>query len=314
LTLEIVDWHEEHLAEAAGLVAQRCRDLRQHVSLIPGRYERTEVIVPLLEGLVHRPGAVAILDGRLTGFLTGFILEEFMGRRSAYSPEWANGACGDESGRIHLEMYRHLSARWLAEGCAQHVVTMLAHDQAGAAAWQWLGFGLIVVDAVRGLEPVDGEAAAVEIRRAGPADLAEVNALGRALEAHMLAAPAFWVEPASDAAERLGDPSHAFWLAYQDGQVVAGIGLEPELWDGCDVVRDEGTIVIVSAHTCEHARGRGVATALLNRSLEWAQAENYERCAVDFQTANLEATRFWMRYFEPVCYSMSRCIDERVGA
>jgi GNAT superfamily N-acetyltransferase len=312
--LEIVDWRDEHLVEAANLVAQRCCDLRQRVPLVPARYERPEVILPFLEELVGQPGVVAFQDGRLMGFLTGFVIPEFMGRRSAYSPEWANGAHGNESGRIYQEMYRHLSARWLAEGCAQHVVTVLADDQAGVAAWQWLGFGFVVVDAVRGLEPVDGEAAAVEIRRAGLGDAAEVNALRRALEAHMLAAPAFWVESPPDAAERLGDPAHAFWLAYEDEQVAAGIGLEPDLWDGCDVVQDERTIIIVSAHTYEHARGRGVGTALLNRSLEWARAENYQRCAVDFQTANLEATRFWMRYFEPVCYSLSRCVDERVGA
>jgi hypothetical protein len=161
LTVEILDWRDEHLVGAADLVARRCRDLRHHVPLVPARYERPEVILSLLEGQAHLPGVVAIQDGRLMGFLTGFIIEEFMGRKSAYSPEWANGACGDESGRLYLEMYRHLSARWRAEGCAQHVVTMLAHDQAGVAAWQWLGFGFIVVDAVRGLEPVDGEAAAV---------------------------------------------------------------------------------------------------------------------------------------------------------
>jgi GNAT superfamily N-acetyltransferase len=309
--LEVVDWGHEHLAEAAELVAGRCRNLREQVPLVPPRYERPEAVLPLLEPLAGSPGVVAIHDGRLTGFLTRLVVEDFMGRRSAYSPEWANGACGDESPWIYEDMYQHLSARWLADECYQHVVTVLANDVDGLFTWHWLGFGCLIVDAVRGLEPVAGEAAAVEIRRAGPTDVAQVNALGRALEAHMLAAPAFWVEEASDAAQNLQDPSYAFWLAHGDAQVLAGIGLAADL-DGCDVLRDEGTIGIVSAYTHEQARGRGVATALLNKSLAWAQAENYQRCAVDFQTANLLGSRFWMRYFEPVCYSLSRCIDERV--
>ena len=91
------------------------------------------------------------------------------------------------------------------------------------------------------------------------------------------------------------------------------MGVEPGHVGGCEIVQDEKTVSIVSAFTKEEARGRGIATALLNRSLEWAQEERYERCAVDFEPMNSLAARFWLRYFEPVCYSLMRRIDERIG-
>ncbi|MEA3341175.1 MAG: hypothetical protein U9R15_14525 [Chloroflexota bacterium] len=47
----------------------------------------------------------------------------------------------------------------------------------------------------------------------------------------------------------------------------------------------------------EGACGKGIATALLDRSLEWARVEGYWRCAVDF---------------EPVSYALVRQIDERI--
>jgi hypothetical protein len=51
----------------------------------------------------------------------------------------------------------------------------------------------------------------------------------------------------------------------------------------------------------------------LNRSLEWARSEGYERCAVDFEPMNVLAARFWLRYFSPVCYSLVRHVDERIA-
>jgi len=110
----------------------------------------------------------------------------------------------------------------------------------------------------------------------------------------------------------LGQARNALWLAYEGEEVVGCIGLGPANPDACAIIQDEKTASIVSAYTKERARGRGIATALLNRSLEWAQAEGYERCAVDFEPMNPLAARFWPRYFEPVCYSLMRYIDERV--
>jgi hypothetical protein len=35
-------------------------------------------------------------------------------------------------------------------------------------------------------------------------------------------------------------------------------------------------------------------------------AQGYTACSVDFESLNPEAAVFWMRYFEPVCYSVLR--------
>ena len=91
------------------------------------------------------------------------------------------------------------------------------------------------------------------------------------------------------------------------------MALEPGNQRACLVIQDEKTISITSAFTSEAARGAGIATALLNRSLEWARTEGYERCAVDFEPMNSLAARFWPKYFRPVCYSLMRKVDERIS-
>ena len=45
---------------------------------------------------------------------------------------------------------------------------------------------------------------------------------------------------------------------------------------------------------------------LLGAAVDWARDEGYARWAVDHESANLEATRFWLRHATPVVISMSR--------
>lgn len=321
MSLQIASLDEKYLQDAAALVAARYRALRQQVPLLPSRYEGAAAILPMLGSLMEGlPGVAAVRGGRLVGFMTGFVLAEFLGKRTAYSPEWANGAEPDDSRRIYQEMYAHLSAHWVADGRFIHVVSMLPNDRPGIEAWHWLGFGLAAVDGVRGLEPVEGGTAGVEVRPARMEDAGAVATLIRALERHLAAAPVFWPHEYTDDEIRPDKPGHAWWLADQGGEAIGCMGLGPANPEACAIIQDEGTVSVMAAFTREQARGRGVATTLLNRALEWARLEGRERCAVDFEPMNVPAARFWMRpvgsrpLFEPVCYSLMRWIDERVKA
>jgi len=66
------------------------------------------------------------------------------------------------------------------------------------------------------------------------------------------------------------------------------------------------------ACTAPDFRGKGVGTALLNHCLAWARERGYTNCAVDFEPMNAEGSRFWLRHFRPVCYSVMRAVDEGV--
>jgi GNAT superfamily N-acetyltransferase len=209
-----------------------------------------------------------------------------------------------------------MSARWVADRTFDHFVTLLAHDRDGVGAWQWLGFGYVVVDALRDLAPAGDAAADVEIRRAMLDDFGDGLALWIGLHGHLAAAPVFLVDGLKPAPEWfrawLGDPVNALWLAYRHGEAIAALGLGPATDNACTIIRDEKTTSIVNAFTCEEARGGGVATALLDRALTWARSEGYGRCAVDFEAMNIPAARFWLRHFRPVCYSLGRHVNEHI--
>lgn len=318
MPLEIVPLKEKHLEDAAVLASARYRALRDHVPLLPPRYEERNTILPMLRDLAGQgPGVAAIQRGRLVGFLHAWLIPDFRGKRSVFSPEWANAADLEDSRRIYEEMYAHISARWVADGFFTHLISLLADDGEAMDGWHWLGFGLLAADGVRDLGPAPGPTAKVDIRRGQPEDLEEVATLLAALQRHHAAAPTFLYPAKQDSLkdhkEWLGNPANAIWLAYQATGAVACMGQGPANPDACTIIRDPGTTSIVSAFTQESARGQGIATALLNRVLAWARTEGYERCAVDWEPMNSLANRFWTRHFQPVTYALVRHIDERIA-
>jgi GNAT superfamily N-acetyltransferase len=323
MPLEIVPLEEKHLQDAAGLASARYRALREQVPAMPARYEEPGITLPWLQDLASQaPGVAAIRNGRLAGFLLGMVLPRFRGKRGVLSPEWANAADPEDSRWIYEEMYARLSARWVADGCVTHLISLLAHDRPGIEGWHGLGFGLAAADGVRAvdrmhaLDPVPDPSTGIEIRRAGPDDAEQMRDLLTALQRHMMSAPTFLFRSEPDRLDEhaawLADPANALWLACQEDRVLAGMGQGQANPDACALIADDRTTSIVSAYTQPSARGGGIATALLDRALAWAREGEFERCAVDWEPMNILANRFWTRHFRPVCYALARHIDEQL--
>jgi GNAT superfamily N-acetyltransferase len=312
--LNVVRLEEKHLEDAALLVSNRYQGLRRQVSSLPSRYAEVGTLLGLLHEIIDAgPGVAAIRDGRLVGFLSSWLIPSFRGRRSALSPEWGNGADLEDSRRIYEALYAHLSASWVADGYVTHLISLLANDRDGISAWNWLGFGLIAADAVRDLRPAPGPGSDVDIRRGGPQHLEQVLALDAALHRYLASPPIFLIEEEEDDRayyqRELQNPDRAIWLAYDGADAVAYLEIGPASRDASTIIVDDKTASITGAFTREQARGRGIGTALLNRAVEWARSHGYGRCAVDFEPMNPLAARFWLRYFQPVCYALARDVE-----
>lgn len=73
--------------------------------------------------------------------------------------------------------------------------------------------------------------------------------------------------------------------------------------------RIPGTLNIMHAYTEPAWRGHGIAAALRAQAISAGRAQGYVRCAVDFESPNITAARFWIRHFRPVCYSVIRVVS-----
>jgi GNAT superfamily N-acetyltransferase len=319
-SLQVVPLCEEHLDAAAALAARRFTCLHEQEPLLPSRYASPAAFVALLRDLASTgaPGVVAIRDDRLVGFLTGWCMPTFRGQKSTYSPEWGNGAEPGESQAIYEELYRRLAADWASDGYVAHYVSLFPNDPGALWAFHWLGFGMHAVDAVRGLDPVSIPDPEIHVQLAGMDDLEALMSLDDGLWQHIQGAPTFlpqeprgrvyWDEWLTD------DPTRYTLLALVNRHPVGFLSLGPANDDVSTIIVDERTTSVYGAFTRPDARGKGIATALLDCALGRAREAGYRRCAVDFESANLDGTRFWLRHFRPVCLSLFRQIDESVVA
>lgn len=313
IPIEVERFARGHVPAAADLVAGRVRRERSVNPSLPPAKADPASHVELLENLADTgSGVVALRDGRLIGFQAAWLWGEGVARR-AWSPDIAHGTT--EGDVRHCEtLYTRLAAEWVSGDCREHAVTVLAHETALADAYVRLEFGMHVVDLVRDLAPVAAESKPpVAIRRADVRDAATILALEDGLRRHLAAAPTFhpWPpRPLDEQERRLADGARATFLAEDSaGTPAAYLRIGPSSTDVAMVVRDPGTASITGAFTVPERRGEDIATGLLERALAWARANGYVRCAVDHESANLEATRFWSRHFMPAAFTFVRRVS-----
>jgi GNAT superfamily N-acetyltransferase len=316
--LKIIPLKEEHLEDAAALVSSRYQILHEHEPILPHRYREAHNLLPLLQNIMRAapPGVAAIQDGQLVGFLIAWMMPGFRGKRSVYSPEWANAAQRENCRYLYEEMYRQIAADWVADKYIAHYISIFANDLEAIQTWHWLGFGMLGVDAIRGLGPIEETDTEVDIHRAGIGDIEQVMELHAGLVQHSKGAPDFFITDRFNIEyfeEWVNSTDKIIWLASVNEDPVAFIRVGPANDDVCTIIYDQKTTSIYGAFTQEKMRGKNIATSVLARAIESARGAGYERCAVDFETMNLLGTRFWLRHdFKPVCFSLLRYVDERV--
>jgi GNAT superfamily N-acetyltransferase len=317
--LVIAPLSPDHVPDVAALVATRVRMLRTSVPAVPATWEDETVVARLvLELALRGTGCVALRDGTPMGFQAGTMIDGH-GARWAYTPDLGHAASGATRGRVISALYASLAEGWIRDACLEHVVTVFADDIETIEAYGRLGFGRTVVDLVRDLSPVRGARfePGVTVRRAGTADTPAVHLLDLGLRRHLLASPIFrrLGPQRSPELERhlLADTAAATFLAEADGKPVAFLRIGPSATDVATIVRDPGTASVTAAFTVPELRGEGVATALLSAAHGWARDAGYARIAVDHESANGDAERFWMRHFVPVAYGLTRRLAPRGG-
>ncbi len=313
MPLEVLELEESHIEDAAALFVENYRFFKRELPLLPARYGDQDVIISMLADLVRdNPSVAAFEDRRLVGYLSGFVLEDFQGLRTVYSPEWTGAALLGESARIYQDMYSRLAPDWIAGGCCQHLVSLLNHDRDGIQGWVRMGFGMLAFDGLLQPGVLSGVNERVEVRQAGKKDAGQLKVFFDGLQSHMAGAPTYWLHQFPPPQDWLSEQGREMFLAYLDGQPAGCMGLNPGHPDGCDILKDSGTATIEIVYIRPEFRRSGVGQALLDFFQNYARAQGFQRVAVEYESANVTAARFWERWFDPVCCSLLRRIDDRI--
>ena len=142
--MEIIPLESGHIEAAAEMFVGKLRGLRETVPALPETMLDPQRAAALLEKRARAgAGLAAVEDGRLVGYLSWFVVEQFRDtdRTGAYCPEWAHGARPEGAARIYRGLYRAAAQRWQAAGCGVHTLTLLAHEEAAREVWFWNEIG-----------------------------------------------------------------------------------------------------------------------------------------------------------------------------
>lgn len=312
--LTIRPFQNSLIPDAANLFVENYRKERLATSVLPALMENPVWVAQKLTALMATCSGVAVLkDGQLVGYLGWFLVNGFRGtgRKGAYVPEWGHVCVEENKPTIYQAMYRAAAEEWAEAGCQVHALTLLAHDHTAEKAWYWNGFGLTVVDAIRPSQPLDiSEPTHLTIRKATSQDAISLTELDAEHWTHYPRSPVFMAPATGRDADAnvafLSRPKNSVWMAF-DGEVPAGfIRFEGYDFDSVAILETEEGVQITGAYVRPAYRGQKVAVALLDTALRAYQAHGLQYCAVNFESFNPEATAFWMKYFEPVCFSVVR--------
>jgi GNAT superfamily N-acetyltransferase len=301
--LEIVPFTDEHLDDAAELLARRHARHRADEPLLPTRYEDPAEARAELESVWREgaSGAAAFRQGRMAGYLVG---------APRADPVWGDnvwvelpGHAADEA-EVIRDLYAAAAARWVDEGRSRHYALVPAHDGALVEAWFRLSFGQQHAHGIREV-PQSAEVfvpEGFEVRSPDPNEVELLIDIDLALPEHQRASPVFsgvqmatredsgaeWIATFADDEEQI-------FIGARDGRPVACWAVVPVERSGVHtgLARPENACFLGFASTLPDARGSGLGVALTASALAWAAEQGFPTMVTDWRVTNLLSSRFW---------------------
>ncbi|MCM1991719.1 GNAT family N-acetyltransferase [Oceanirhabdus seepicola] len=309
---------ERHLDNITDLFIENYKEMRIKSSIVPAKYTEKENVIGLLKHIIEKGyGIVAIIEESIVGFISCFEFSKFKSsNKGTFIPEWGHAAIKENRQEIYQMMYESISLKWQEEGCVSSCITCLEHDREVIDGLFMNGYGMLVIDAVREPRCIENCSVNAIIRQATHKDIKEIEYLIKEHKEYMAKAPICLNinggETSGNIKDWLVDDEITLWVAEYHGEIVGIMKTVINGDNACTIVQDMMTVSIHIAHITDKARGLGIGKHLLNKVNEWTITNGYERISVDFESMNMSARRFWLKHFEPVCYSLIRYFDDRV--
>jgi len=321
-------FREEHLDDAAQLLAQRHRRDRETRPHLPEKYSENSIARQALEAEWKKEngtGIVAIKGEEVAGFLLGIPMVDTNRGRSVWIPYAGSAIAAGESAELYRHLYAHLAGQWVAKGYFQHFAQVPAGDAELVDAWFRLGFGHQQVYALLDLDEVPAEIRPIDddlvIRRGTVEDREALRQAAEWNTLHQAQAPGWnpvlpeiLEETRAGYAGIVDDREAKLWIAERQGELVGFHVYWPVSPEQEDMIAPEKCVDLVAASTRPDMRGTGIGQLLTGFCLQQVKAEGYRYCRTDWFMLNLLASRFWPQQgFQPVMYRLARRMDERIA-
>ncbi|WP_425447891.1 hypothetical protein [Dethiothermospora halolimnae] len=317
--IEIKPFINNYVEDAVKIFTDNYGRLRRDHKELPGKYEKLDSIFSLLKGISDNPSAVAIKNGEVVGYMAGYAnIKEFKGNnKGVYIPEWGHSSLGNDNKEdIYYRLYRYLSKEWISMENYTHCITYYANDDLLKELFFNLSFGLLVIDGLRPMVPIEIDRSKdILIRRAKLDDIMDIKRFDKGINAHLSREPIFLNRGKEPTIEELKNnffnKDVITFVAERQGEMVSAIRAMVGKGPNAKTVQDKGTLGVNFGYTDPRTRGLDIATNVLAEVINWGIKNGMKHCTVDFESQNREGKRFWLRHFEPICHSVIRKVDDR---
>jgi ribosomal protein S18 acetylase RimI-like enzyme len=304
--LEITAFADEHLDDAARLLATRHARHRAAEPLLSARFEDPAAAALELDAAWKAEGAsgaAAFRGRRLVGYLFGAVRTDPVWGANTWVE--APGHAVEEAETVR-DLYGVAASRWVEEGRPRHSVLVAAFDAELLDAWWRLSFGQQQAHGIREVQAATEVSIpeGFEIRDPRAEEVEELIDLDLALPEHQRRSPVF-----GGAGEWTRDDSREEWLktlAGSDEKILIGAheGRPVACWalvpaerssEHRGLLRPDRACHLGFAATLPEFRGSGIGVALTDAALAWAIDEGYPAMITDWRVTNVLASRFWPR-------------------
>jgi GNAT superfamily N-acetyltransferase len=317
IKISIQPYSEKYLPDMVKLFTYQYKNLLHNSHGMPHKYLDLKINHQMIEWLFENyEGVVTLRDDQLIGYLGGMIVPHFKSSHTGiYTPEWGHALMDGEANHMYDQMLNELSKHWGEVHYAVHSIAFLKQQQATINQMFWNGYGMFLIDAVR---PVfaDEPSFSYQIREANVYDWDQLVDLIEANHHYLTNYPTYSLldlnKCIEELEEDLQDPHVHLWVVEIRKELVGFIKTVEDSKESCNIVRDRKTLMIESVFVKEEHRKQGIGKAMLRHINDWAYEEKFERLSVNFESANKDARKFLLNYFEPICYTLIRYLDDRL--
>jgi len=311
--MKILGFDKSHVENAMALALANYNEERRIVTALP---QISTIPHNAFEGFIDNGLGVAMFDGdKMLGFLCcGNPRENAFGStaKGAFVPCHGHGAITENRESIYKKLYQAAAEIWIDKDIAYHAISLYRHNSPSIEAFFSCGFGLRCIDAVRPLANFEHSVCeGVSFEELTKSDVAKIRDMRNALSTHLGESPCFmrsspvererWIARAEARDSRL-------FIAVYNAEPIAFIEVHDS---GENFASDDKSMKnICGAYCLPQYRGKGIMTGLLNYVITHINSGEINSLGVDFESFNLPANGFWLKYFTAYTYSVTRRIDE----
>jgi len=240
----------------------------------------------------------------------------FNGEDSVFCPVIGHAAMEEYKESIYLELYKSISQEWISRNVYNHMWTIFYNDEKLKKVLFDLGYGSYLIDAFNDSNILYSKKVTNDIRKATIKDIYFLYELVKESNQYYASAPLFLRrdEVALEDIEELISKNTVFIAWYQEEPI--GF-INVTIAENYNLINlstpNSGLLDEIGAYIRPEYRNNNLGLELLISASDYCKQVGSPHIHVDFETANLYANKFWIKYFTPMLLSMRRTINKDIN-